>query len=234
LFAAHFAGQVDDLIIWNEPNLAFEWGYEQVSSVDYANLLALASASARRANPAVTVIAAPLAPNLEPAGSPAAMNDLDYLRALYAAGAAGTFDALAMHPYGFTAPAGEPPEPDRLNFRRAELLRQIMIESGDADAPVMITEMGWNDSDRWAYGVLPAQRIEYTLAALEIGVREWDWAESLCLWVLRYPGPTFGYPDHFTLLNTEFEPNPLYLAVKGWATGHRDEQMTWLPEPIGP
>ena len=229
-FAQRYAGVIDQIIIWNEPNLAFEWGYREVSPAAYARLLQAVYPRIHAANPQAQVLAAPLAPTLEPAGSPAAMNDLDYLRALYAAGAAPYFDALAMHPYGFTQPAMQPPSSDRLNFRRAELQRAIMVEHGDAHKPVYITEMGWNSSERWVYAVTPAQRAAYTLDALVLADR-WPWLRSACIWVFRFPAPTFSYPDGFTLVDTEFQPQPLYLALQAHALGAPQEARPWLPAP---
>ncbi|KXK13281.1 MAG: hypothetical protein UZ15_CFX003003367 [Chloroflexi bacterium OLB15] len=229
-FASRYAGIIDRLIIWNEPNLAFEWGYREVSPEGYARLLAAVYPAAHAANPNVEILAAPLAPNLEPPGSATAMNDLDYLQALYDAGAAANFDALAMHTYGFTQPANDAPAPDRLNYRRAELLREIMVENDDGDKPVYITEMGWNDSERWAYAVSPSDRIAYTLQAYETAA-DWDWAEKVCNWVLRYPYPTYSYPDRFTLLDTEFQPHPLYNALQAYSRGINIGEALWYPPP---
>ena len=38
-FAERYAGSVDHLIIWNEPNLSFEWGYQPVDPARYVRLL---------------------------------------------------------------------------------------------------------------------------------------------------------------------------------------------------
>lgn len=233
-FAARYAGTIDQIIIWNEPNLAFEWGFEQVDPAGYARLLEAVYAPAHAANPQVQILAAPLAPTLEPAGSAAGLDDLLYLQALYEAGAAPYFDALAMHTYGFTTPPEEEPAPDRLNFRRAELLRQIMIDHGDAAKPVYITETGWNDNARWAYGVLPSLRVQYTIDALTLAAADWPWAESVCLWVLRTPAASFNYPDDFTLLTPDFQRKPIYDAVRAFAHGEPQPEHLWLPPPAAP
>lgn len=230
-FAARYAGEVDRIIIWNEPNLAFEWGFSHVDPAAYARLLEAVYAPAHAANPNVEVLAAPLAPTLEPEGSTAGLSDLLYLEAFYGAGAAPWFDALAMHTYGFTRPPDELPAPDRLNFRRAELLRDIMVEHGDASKPVYITETGWNDNARWAYGVLPSQRVAYTVGALELAAENWPWAKTVCLWVLRYPAPSFSYPDDFALLTTDFQLKPIFEAVRAFARGEPVPEQLWLPPP---
>ncbi len=169
-FVSHYHDRVAHIIIWNEPNLSFEWGLRPVAAVDYVELLKVAYRRAKAANPTVIVLGGALAPTMEPIGSDRGLNDLIHLRQMYAAGAQDYFDGLAAHAYGLTAPMSDPPDPARINFRRVELLRQIMIEQGDAAKPVYITEAGWNDSSRWNQAVKPAQRIEYTLAA-------YDWAQ---------------------------------------------------------
>jgi hypothetical protein len=233
-FAARYAGVIDQIIIWNEPNLAFEWGFEQVDPAGYARLLEAVYAPAHAANPQVQIVAAPLAPTLEPPGSAAGLDDLLYLQALYEAGAAPYFDALAMHTYGFTTPPGGDPAPDKLNFRRAELLREVMVEHGDAAKPVYITETGWNDNARWAYGVLPSLRVQYTIDALTLAAEAWPWAETVCLWMLRTPADSFSYPDDFTLLTTQFERKPIYDAVRAFARGEPLPEQLWLPPPAAP
>ncbi len=233
-FAARYAGVIDQIIIWNEPNLAFEWGFEQVDPAGYARLLETVYAPVHAANPHVQILAAPLAPTLELPGSPAGLNDLLYLQGLYDAGAAPYFDALAMHTYGFTTSPDEDPAPDQLNFRRAELLRQIMVDHGDAAKPVFITETGWNDNARWAYGVPPSQRVQYTIDALTLTANDWPWAETVCLWVLRYPVASFSYPDDFALLTTDFQRKPVYEAVRAFARGEPLPEQLWLPPPAAP
>lgn len=230
-FAARYAGVIDHLIIWNEPNLAFEWGFSRVDPAAYARLLEAVYAPAHAANPNVQILAAPLAPTLEPPGSAAGLNDLLYLEGLYDAGAAPFFDALAVHTYGFTTPPDEAPAADRLNYRRAELLRAIMETHGDGAKPVFITETGWNDNPRWAYGVLPSQRVAYTVRALEIAAETWPWARTVCLWVLRYPASSFSYPDDFALITTEFQRKPIYEAVRAFALGQPMPEQLWLPAP---
>lgn len=234
VFARRYAGIVDDLIIWNEPNLSFEWGYRAVSAEEYARLLSEVYPRVKSANPQAQVLAGALAPTLEPAGSPHGTDDLLYLEAMLNAGAGAHFDALAVHTYGFTHPADAEPAPDRLNFRRAELLRALMVAHGHADKPIYITESGWNDHPRWVHAVSPAQRIRYTLDAFQLAERDWDWAEKLCVWALRYPRPTNTYPDHFTLITPDFTYKPIYHALKAYARGETDEsEGLWRPAPGG-
>ena len=126
-------------------------------------------------------MAAALAPTLEQPGSPHGLDDRLFLEGMYEAGAAPYFDALALHTYGFTRPATEEPAPDRLNFRRAELLIDIMRQYDDPAKPVYITESGWNDNPRWVHAVRPSQRVAYTLDAFRWAEQNWDWLDSMCI-----------------------------------------------------
>lgn len=216
-FAARYQGKVDYLIVGNEPNLSFEWGYRSTTPQDYVDLLRAVYPAVKAANPEMTVLAGALAPTLEPDGSPWATNDLVYLRAMYAVGAAEFFDGLAVHAYGLSFPATAEPDSQVLNFRRVELVRRIMVEAGDEDTPIYITEAGWNDHPRWSMAVRPAQRIRYTLDALDLAAANWPYVRTIAIWAFRYPAPTRSYPDYFTLVTPEFMPRPLYNALKEYA-----------------
>jgi len=218
VFAARYAGIIDQIIIWNEPNLAFEWGYQSVDAASYVELLRIVYPAVKALSPTTQILAAGLAPTLEPVGSPNGLDDLLYLQAMYQHGARADFDALAVHTYGFTQPADSAPAADQLNFRRVELLRAIMVAHGDADKQVFITESGWNDSPRWVNAVTPAERITYTLDAFQIA-SDWDWLETLCIWMFRTPAPTYGYPDFFTLVSVDFQRKPIYMALQAYARG---------------
>jgi hypothetical protein len=230
-FAARYAGIVDQIIIWNEPNLAFEWGYHPVDPARYARMLKAVYGPAHEANPQVEILVAGLAPTLEPPGSPNGLNDLLFLEQLYINDAAPYFDALAVHTYGFTYPPEAEPAFDQLNFRRTELLRTIMIDYGDADKPVYITETGWNDHPRWTKAVSPAHRIQYTVDAYAYAAEHWEWLDKLCLWAFRYPGPTYSYPDHFEVVTPDFQIKPIYYALQDYALGRSQERRLWLPAP---
>ncbi len=218
-FARHFAGRVEQIIIWNEPNLNFEWGYRGIDPGGYARMLQAVYPRAKDANPSAQILAGALAPTLAPPGTADAMNDLDYLQALYDAGAKEYFDALAIHAYGWTSAADEAPARNRINFRRTEILREIMIRNGDAAKRALITEGGWNDHPRWTKAVTPAQRVAYTVRAYEIA-QTWDWLDACALWAFRYPFASQTYLDYFAFVTPDFDPKPIYYEVQKYATSH--------------
>lgn len=215
-FVERYRGRIKYIIIWNEPNLSLEWGYRQVDPGGYVEMLKLAYAAAKTVNPDVQVLAGALAPTLEPEGSPWGMNDLLYLRKMYDAGFANYYDILSVHSYGLGFAPDEPPAPDALNFRRTELVREIMIANGDGDKPIMITESGWNDSPRWTRAVKPATRIEYTIGAYDWAEKNWPYVETVCTWAFRFPAPLYTYGDYYSFVTPDFTSRPIYDAVKEW------------------
>jgi hypothetical protein len=217
-FVRHFKGRVNHIIIWNEPNVTLEWGFRPVDPEGYTELLKVAYTRAKEANPNVQVLGGALAPTLEPEGSELALNDLVYLERMYAAGAGGYMDAVAVHAYGLKFPPEEPPALDVINFRRVELVRDVMVRHGDAGKPIYLTESGWNDSPRWTRAVSPGTRIDYTLRGYEWAAQNWPYVKTVCTWAFRYPAPQRSYGDYFTLVSPEFVPKPIYDAIKEWAT----------------
>lgn len=218
-FAEHFKGRVNYIIIWNEPNTNFEWGQRPVDPAEYTNLLRLAHSRAHEVNPDVKILGGALAPNLAPPGSTDTMNDLEFLDKMYQAGAKDAFDILAVHSYGWKSPADESPSPNRVNFRRTELLRDIMTKYGDDGKTVMLTEGGWNDSPRWTKAVTPSERIQDTLAAYD-WCDKTVWIAACALWVFRTPAPTYTFNDYFTFVTPDFDPKPIYFEVQKYARGY--------------
>jgi len=215
-FVRHFQGKVEYVVIWNEPNLSFEWGYRPPDPTAYTALLRAVYARTKAANPNVQIVSAGLAPNL--GQGTAAMNDLTYLEQMYAAGAGSLFDVLGAHSYGFTRPATEPAGADRLNFQRVALHRAVMERYGDAGKAVIVLETGWNDAPRWTNAVRPAQRVIYTVQAYE-QAEAWPWLRALSVFEFRLPAREDNVNDYFTFVHFDFTPRAVYDAVRRYAHG---------------
>jgi len=219
-FVKHFQGRIHYIIIWNEPNLSFEWGYRPPDPAAYTRLLKAAYTRAKEADAEVVVLTAGLAPTLAPPGSEWGMNDLEFLQRMYDAGARGFFDGAAVHAYGWAFPADDPPAADVINFARAELIHEVMARNGDGELPCFITEAGWNDNRRWAKAVSPGLRIEYTLRAYQKAQQEWPWCRMVAMWAFRYPWPARTYQDNFTFVSPEFIAKQIYVEVQRYAQGN--------------
>jgi O-antigen ligase len=104
------------------------------------------------------------------------MSDVDFLDALYQAGAAPWFDGVAAQPYGFSDAPSDPPDPNRLNFARLVLLRQVMLRHGDGDTPLWAVSMGWSGGRASAYAA----------QAVTLARDSWPWLGPM-LWAAWLP-----------------------------------------------
>lgn len=220
-FVSRYRDPVVAIIVWNEPNLSFEWGYRPVDPAAYVALLRAVTPAAHAANPEVVVLGGALAPTLEPPGSAAGLNDLVYLEEMYKNGVSAYFDALAAHAYGLAFAPEIAPAEDVINFRRIELLRGIMDAYGDSQKEIYVTEAGWNDHPRWAWAVLPGERVRFTLDAYAWAADHWPWCPVVAMWMFRTPQPLYNYQDYYAFVTPDFQALPIYTGVQTY-TGNAD------------
>jgi hypothetical protein len=222
--AERYRGRVAGYVIWNEPNLAHEWGGEPPDPVAYARLLGDAAAAVRAADPGALVIAAGLAPTNET--SARAMDDRDFLRRQLAAPGGRDFDVLAAHAYGFGLPPEAPAETNGgLNVRRIEQLRAILVEAGLGTRPIWITELGWTVdplSPVGAPAVTEEQRGRYLAQAFALAAREWPWVGMVAVWSLGADEPDDDNQAGFRLAG------PGYVTKPSWDT------LRAMPKPSPP
>jgi polysaccharide biosynthesis protein PslG len=207
---------VRHLIIWNEPNLRFEWGERSPDPGAYAALLKVVYPTVKAAVPDAIVIAGALSPGPSIEDGQARMDDMQYLASLYDAEAGAFFDSWAVHAYGGQAPPEEEPAPERVNFRRVELVRAMLDSFGDRAKPIIITEGGYNDHPRWSAAVRPADRIRWTIATYELA-QQYPWLEAVALWQFSTPFATRSYPDAWNFVAPDGTPRAVYLAVQEYA-----------------
>jgi hypothetical protein len=227
-FVKHFGGRIQYIQIWNEPNIYPEWGEQAVDPVAYTEMLKIAYQRAKEADPNIYVLSAPLAitlgePHPEP-GKWRSMPDLDYLEAMYEAGAGDYFDILSANAFGFDLAPNDPPDPNVLNFRRVELQREIMERYGDAGKAIWFNEYGWNaapesfgdDALIWKR-VSEEEQAEYTLRGIDFGRRNWPWAGVFNIWYFRQTGQQYTPADaayYFRVVDVDFTPRRLYDAIQ--------------------
>jgi len=205
------------LLIWNEPNLRFEWGMRPPDPGAYAALLKVVYPRVKAAVPDAIVVAGALSPGSDMDASQTRMDDMQFLASLYDAQAGPFFDMWAAHIYGGKDPPEAAPAPERVNFRRIELVRALLDKLGGTDKRIIITEGGWNDHPRWNGAVRPADRVRWTVAAYEYA-RRYPWLEALCMWQFSTPFATHSYPDNWNFVAPDGTPRSVYLAVQQYAT----------------
>lgn len=184
ILADRYRGRVRAYQVWNEPNLAREWGGHPPNPAEYVELLKACYIGVKTADPDALVVSAGLSPTGN--GPPEAMPDTDYLIGMYEAGAAPYFDLLGAHAPGFDHPPEASParvaaERDGHRFwcfRHVEDLREIMVSYGDEDKQVAVLEMGWTvdpiHTDYAWYAVTEEQQADYMVRAFQYAKENWS------------------------------------------------------------
>ncbi len=185
--ASRYRGRVRAYQVWNEPNLAREWGGWVPDPVGYVELLRACYIGIKTADPDALVISAGLAPTGN--GPPEAIPDVDYLIGMYEAGAAPYFDLLGVNAPGYKAPPemspGEVAIDDRYGgqrffcFRHVEDVREIMLRYDDGDKQVAVLEVGWTtdprpDSPYHWHAVTEEQQADYLVRAFCYAGEHWS------------------------------------------------------------
>ena len=131
------AGGVAAYEVWNEEDETQFWGATP-NPAQYAAILKAAYPAIKSADPQAKVLLGPLTGN-----------NYDFLSALYANGAQGSFDAASVHtdtaclvdqPDSFYREEGNVARFTFLGFRS---VHDVMAAHGDGDKPIWMTELGW-------------------------------------------------------------------------------------------
>ena len=231
-FATRYGDYVDHYQVWDEPNLSRAWGGGHVAPCGYVSLLAAAYRAIHEADPTAKVLGGGLAPTQAP--GPDNLNDLVYLRRVYAAGGGQYFDILAVKGYGFwSGPDDRRVGPSILNFSRMVAVRELMRTCGDANKPAWAVEWGWNSLPSGWGGSLPpwgsdrpqvqGERIKGAVARARA---EWPWLEVMC-WAEYQPAlppndPRWG----FALRDANGMRTALYDVLR---TANRDAVNAQVP-----
>ncbi|WP_259468052.1 glycoside hydrolase family 5 protein [Rhodococcus sp. SBT000017] len=136
--AARYKGKVADYEIWNEPNGSMFYG-PQPDAAGYTDLLEAAYPKIKAADSAATVIGGVLGAAEQGWGI---VNPVDFTNQMYAAGAAGNFDALSYHPYQYSLKFSEGPYVEHSPARQVMDIRAAMVANGDGNKKIWATEYG--------------------------------------------------------------------------------------------
>lgn len=217
---SRYKGRIQNYEIWNEPNIWPEWGDRAVDPKGYVELLKVAYKAAKEADPNALILSAPLAQTLEK--TTRNLSELDYLDAMYKAGAKDYFDILFANGYGFEFPPSAPPDPNVLNLQRIKLLREVMVRHGDDDKPIWLNEFGWNASppdfpkDKLIWRrVTEEEQANYIAEGIRLA-RSWGWIGVINVWYFRQVGdfPTDRADYYFRVVDTDFTPRLVYYKLK--------------------
>jgi hypothetical protein len=209
-------GLIEAYEICNEPNRR-GW-LNQDTPPDpalYVQMLQVAYARIKAADPAAIVVSGGLAPvgrvrgncNGWSGNDCGAMDEREYARQMFLRDAGNSFDAFGYHPYGFAYE----PEVDPYSvsngfaFRSAEVMYDLLEQYGLGRKPMWATEFGWlrdpsydPGSPGWCHSV-PAyevpfgwmdvpevQQADYLGRAFQYADAHWPWMGAMFVWNLDW------------------------------------------------
>lgn len=207
--------------IWNEPNLKAYWG-GRPNEKEYAELLRVTSEAIRKVDPKAEIVTGGVPESR--LGIPLS----DYVSLLVKAGAEGSFDTLAIHPYSRTV--------DGVIAAAADA-REILDRSGLEDVNLWITEVGWATGDQKSdFTVSEGKQAELVSELLQ---RTANLAEDLKLRGVIYYGwrdvdPPPGDQDfwgwHTGLLRQGGKPKPAHAAYTQAAAQLKPQAVKTIPQ----
>ncbi len=219
--AARYADAIDYYQIWDQPNVTPFWGNERVDPAGYVAMLRAVGPAIRDADARAYILSAGLLPTT--LHEPYHFSDVDYLDAMYRAGAKGTFDILGAKAYDLhdSSPWRRDYKDDPLGVARLVLLREVMERHGDGNKPIWLVGWGrhatppnWQGRPSIWGTVSEDAQAEYVRQVFRRKRQEWPWL-GLLTWDQFYPrvpldDPLWG----FALVRPNWEPRPVYRAFQ--------------------
>jgi hypothetical protein len=214
----HFSAQgVHAYEIWNEPNVKAFWT-PAPSASGYTALLKAAYPAVKAADPDATVLTGGTAPaptdgtNVKP---------VDWLRAIYANGGKGSFDAVAHHPYTWGILPGTAQDWSAWYqmYGTSPSLRSTMVDNGDGAKKIWATEFGAPTNGPSGSFVSESDQADQ----VTVGFAKWrsyDWAGPLFWYAARDAGTaTDTRENFFGIVRSDFSAKPALAAYRTAVTG---------------
>jgi hypothetical protein len=209
--AQRYGSRVSAWEVWNEPNWDPFWA-SGPNAADYVNLLKPTYVAIKSVAPRTTVITGGLAPYGDLARTPvdakvAREHPVNFLKAMYAAGARGYFDGVGHHPYAYPyAPADCCIGWNAVLY--TQTLHDVMAANGDGAKKVWGTESGAPTAG-WG-AVSEAQQAEWVRQYFALW-DNWSFTGPLLFYTLRDFGTDpSNNDDHFGFMRTDLSPKPAY------------------------
>jgi hypothetical protein len=206
--AGRYAGRIQAIEVWNEPNLHHEWGDEPLDAGRYVDMLCRSYNAIKSVDPGIAVISAGLTPAGNNIGSMQySRDDVEYLQEMYQRGARPCMDGVGVHPSGFGNPPSVTiqdyqqgrytPPPSHYNHRSfyfrstLEEYRRVMVANGDGNKLLWPTEFGWASSSmpnpgyEYAAYITEQTQASYLVQAFEY-MRSVGWVGPSFAWNLNF------------------------------------------------
>jgi hypothetical protein len=199
--------------IWNEPNNPDFWA-APTNAADYVSLLEPTYAAVHRVDRNATVVTGGLAPHGDLARDPwDVRSPVNYVKAMYRAGAHGSFDALGHHPY---PPLPYSPLAGKVGWNavmQTVTIHNVMAVYHDGAKQVWGTEFG-TPTGTTPKGVSEAVQSQY----LTDEVRQWSgWTFTGPLFVHMIRDRGYDHTDwayDLGVMRVDRTPKPAYVALQ--------------------
>jgi hypothetical protein len=214
-------GSVAGYEIWNEPDENAFW-HPSPDPVKYTAMLKAAYAGIKQGDPSATVIA-----------GPTTGNNYSWLENLYAAGAQGSFDAVAVHTDTACLDRGpdefyrEDGKLARYTFLGYRTVHDTMVAHGDGAKPIWMSELGWSSTNggptscargQWAgqkpSGVTDANQAAYLTKAYSCLANDPYVTEALWFTMRDTTAEPIDELNHYGLLHADGSPKPALAAFR--------------------
>lgn len=196
--------------VWNEPNYSRFWP-SGPSAADYVTMLKAAYPAIKAADPSAVVLTGGVS-----------RSDYNFVQQMYAAGAKGYFDAIAIHPY---TRKNDPTVCTAItnmdNFCSIEQVRNVMVNNGDSAKNIWLTEFGWSTASTAGDGVTEAVQADFLtkafnkLASYPYVVRAYWYAGRNLYWGANNQS---DIESNYGLTRVDFSLKPSYTAFKNLHT----------------
>jgi hypothetical protein len=199
-----YRGRVAAWEIWDEPNCV--GGCPNGSPEQYVEVLKAAYRGLKGSDGDTTVV-----------GGGTNGNDVEWLRRMYAAGAAGWFDALAVHT--FQEPASAAPDaPSGNNAYRLSTLprvREVMLANGDGARSIWLTEFGWTTARTGPRsGVSDSNQAQFLRQAVRQIDAQYPYVSTAIWYYLRDRDDATPYENNFGLIHVRGSVKPSFGALQ--------------------
>lgn len=171
--AKRYVSKMTAFEVWNEPNAATSYS-PAPDPAGYTALLKAAYPAIKAAQPSATVIGGVVGSTVT--WGSWTLNPVDFVQQMYAAGAAGSFDALSFHPYQYSTKFSQGASLANSPLNQVTSMRNLMVSNGDGAKKIWATEYG-----------LPTNQVSAAQQSDYIG-------DFLATWrTLTYAGPAYVY-----------------------------------------
>ncbi|SEH59900.1 VCBS repeat-containing protein/40-residue YVTN family beta-propeller repeat-containing protein [Mycolicibacterium rutilum] len=190
MVTTRYAGKIAAYEIWNEPNFWAFWA-PGPNAAQYTEILKAAYPVIKAADPEAVVVAGSVAAVLDFFNITA--SPVRFVKEMYAAGAAGYFDALSVHPYLYGTEFSKGTATVQSPIWQLNEIYKLMVANGDGNKKIWATEYGQ-----------PSHLVSEESQAAFI-------ADFLRTWrTLPYAGPAFIQTIKD---NTESDPNAANMGL---------------------